>query len=234
MESLLSRIAAGDEGALARLYQESGKLVHGLALRILRNPADAEEVVLDVFIQVWRTAARFDPCRGSAMTWLVMMTRSRALDRLRSRELRSRREEPLGELATDPRAAAPEEMTAREERRRVRAALAAIPPEQRELVELAFFSGFSHREVAARMGQPLGTVKSRIRSGMRRLHELLIAGVDGAPANGIGFPTGKTLHDRAEARPLRSRREARRGRHGPALSRPRDEARPRSGLEAPS
>lgn len=170
----LREIARGDQQSLARLYDQSKGLVYGLALRIVNDAADAEEVTLDVYMQVWRSAPSFDLQRGAASTWLVTITRSRAIDRIRSGAMR-RREESLAEILELPAAAAnPEQESATmQQHLRVRAALKALSPEQREAVELAFFYGLSHSELAAKLGQPLGTIKTRIRQGMMKLREQL-------------------------------------------------------------
>ena len=171
----VQRVAQGDAEALAVLYDGTSGLVYSLALRILGDAADAEEVTLDVYTQVWKSGKAFDIRRGNAIAWLTMLARSRAIDRLRSGAHRKQREElfaGLPEIAAS--SASPEQASVwSEQRRQVRAALEELPPEQRELIELAFFSGFSHSELAARMGQPLGTVKTRIRVGMMKLRELL-------------------------------------------------------------
>jgi RNA polymerase sigma-70 factor, ECF subfamily len=169
------RIAAGDESALAALYDESNQLVYSTALRILRDPADAEEATLDVYLQVWRTAQNYNERRGSVGAWLVMLARSRAIDRLRSRRSREELEGPQKDyVEVRSTGQGPEqEAQVHQQRRRVLSALDALPPEQREAVELAFFSGFTHSELAVRLSQPLGTVKTRIRNGMMKLRELL-------------------------------------------------------------
>ena len=171
----INRVAQGDAEALGRLYDGTHPLVYGLALRILSDVSDAEEVALDVYTQVWKTARRFDPHRGTVSAWLVTLARSRAIDRLRSGATRRQREETLTEKPEAPAAtASPEEASLLgQQQRLVRAALAALAPEQREAIELAFFSGLSHSELAAKLGQPLGTVKTRIRLGMIKLRELL-------------------------------------------------------------
>ena len=171
----LARIIQGDGEALGRLYDGSHPLVYGLAMRILGDPADAEEVALDVYMQVWRTARSYDPDRGSVGAWLVTLARSRAIDKLRSASARKQREETI---AAVPEIAAPgespeEASLLNQQRRLIRTAMAALTPEQRELIELAFFSGLSHSELAAKVGQPLGTVKTRIRLGMMKLREIL-------------------------------------------------------------
>ena len=173
----IDRCATGDQSAMAQLYDESSPLVYSVALRVLGDTADAEEVTLDVYTQVWRTAATYDPNRGKVTAWLATLARSRAIDRLRSRSGRDRRELPIlqfEEMRAD--SASPELVTdTAQRRRRIMTALAALSPEQREAIELAFFSGLTHSELAERLGQPLGTVKTRIRLGMMKLREQLEA-----------------------------------------------------------
>jgi len=163
--------------ALASLYDESSKLVYAIALRLLGQAADAEEVTLDVYAQVWRTAATYRSERGSVTAWLTTLARSRALDRARSRVSRARFEEPMmevTEMKAEADEASPEMKTAAAQRRRhVLSALATLSPEQREAVQLAFFSDLTHSELAEKLQQPLGTVKTRIRLGMMKLREQL-------------------------------------------------------------
>jgi RNA polymerase sigma-70 factor, ECF subfamily len=174
-EELVRKCARGDQGALTALYDQTSSLVYGVALRILSNPGDAEEITIDVYNQVWRTAGNFENTRGSVMTWLVMLARSRAIDRIRSRATRTRVESPMIESTGYPAPGiSPEEATEAGQRQaRVRAALASLPAEQRQAVELAFFSGLSQSEMAGHLGLPLGTVKTRIRSSMMKLREAL-------------------------------------------------------------
>jgi RNA polymerase sigma-70 factor (ECF subfamily) len=171
----LRRSAAGDQVGLASLYDESSQLVYSVILRVLGDVADAEEVTMDVYTQVWKSAATYDGSRGSVTGWLITLARNRAIDRLRSRNSRLQKETPLPELCDVPSAAmSPERETEQtQRRRRVAAALRTLTPEQREVVQLAFFSGFTHTELAARLQQPLGTVKTRIRMGMMKLREQL-------------------------------------------------------------
>jgi RNA polymerase sigma-70 factor (ECF subfamily) len=171
----IERIAGGDDGALAELYDESARMVYGLALRVLGNPEDAEEVTADVYAQVWRCGRDFDATRGSAPAWLVMLARSRAIDRLRSRTTRRRAEEPLpATVEVRDTAATPDQAWIANQRREiVAAALARLSPAQRKAVELVFFAGLSHSELAETLGEPLGTVKTRIRSAMAKLRESL-------------------------------------------------------------
>jgi RNA polymerase sigma-70 factor (ECF subfamily) len=144
-------------------------------MRMLGDPAEAEEVTLEVYMQVWRSAASFDAKRGTVFTWLVMLTRSRAIDRLRSARTRRRAEEPIQETNEFPDPGhSPECATWISERRsKVQAAVNALPPDQRQAIELAFFDGLSHGELAERLGQPVGTVKTRIRLGMIKLRQAL-------------------------------------------------------------
>ncbi len=180
LETCVRQIANGAQQGLAALYDRTSSLVYSVALQILRDPADAEEVTLDVYLQVWRSAAKFDPARASVSTWLVMLARSRAVDRLRSGMTRKSRESALEGVA-DPASgeAAPDQQTILKlEQRRVRAAMATLEPEQRRTIELAFFGGLTHSELAKKLGQPLGTVKTRIRLGLMKLRQAL-SGAEG-------------------------------------------------------
>jgi len=171
----LDGIRAGNPDSLAKLYDETSSLLYGLALRVLNDAPDAEEVVLDVYQQVWRSTHTFDPGRGTVWGWLTVLTRSRAIDRLRSMGSRRAREFPL-EAGFETRSSAPApevESIFAEERKLVRRALGMLAPEQREAIELAFFRGLTHVEVAEDMGAPLGTIKTRIRMGMRKMREVL-------------------------------------------------------------
>ncbi|MCI0548444.1 MAG: sigma-70 family RNA polymerase sigma factor [Candidatus Rokubacteria bacterium] len=172
---LIARAARGDEGALGALYDDTSVLVHSVALRVLRDPVAAEETTLEVFMQVFDTAATFDPARGRASAWLVTLARSRALDRVRADGRRRQHEEPLGlrpeavEPGRDPEASS----AGSELRRTIAAALATLAPGERQAIEIAYFDGLTQSEIAAALGQPLGTVKTRIRTGMMRLREAL-------------------------------------------------------------
>jgi RNA polymerase sigma-70 factor (ECF subfamily) len=170
----LQRIAAGDQTAFVEFYEATSSLVFSLALRILQERAAAEDVVVDVYSQVWDRASTYDHQRGTPLAWLLALTRSRAIDQLRART-RRREAEPLEDVSNvDFSIPDPEELTALAERRRfVRRALESLTDEQRRVIELAYFSGLSHTAIAAALGQPLGTVKTRIRTGMLRLRELL-------------------------------------------------------------
>ncbi|HYN85124.1 MAG TPA: sigma-70 family RNA polymerase sigma factor [Pyrinomonadaceae bacterium] len=172
---LIGLVACGDQQALASLYDSTSRLVYGLLVRILGDAATAEEVLLDVYAQVWRQAARYSGTRGSPLAWLTTIARSRAIDRLRSGRAEQQRTEQLDARAFEARSGTnvEEEVAARELGARVRAALEGLPREQREVIELAYYGGMSHSEIAAATGQPLGTVKTRTRLGMTRLREAL-------------------------------------------------------------
>ena len=172
---LIGRIAKGDQSALAALYDATCRMVFGLVLRILSDHPTAEEVALDVYTQVWRQASTYDGQRGTPVAWLLTIARSRAIDRLRSTRQEQQRKEPLDSASAESASAAdPEEESVISERKRiVRSALENLSPEQREVIELAYFSGLSHSEIAAKLGQPLGTVKTRTRLGMMKLRDAL-------------------------------------------------------------
>lgn len=169
LRELVGRIAVRDQAALAQLYDATSPALYAIALRMLANPHDAEEVVYDVYSRAWRNAPSYSEARGTVSTWLILMTRSLAIDRLRSL-----RRQPAANLADAPEPASsadsPETRAESDQRsRRVQAALSRLPAEQRSLLELAFFSGLSHSEIAEQSTLPLGTVKTRIRSGLTRL-----------------------------------------------------------------
>jgi RNA polymerase sigma-70 factor, ECF subfamily len=172
--AFFGRTAQGDRDAFAALYDASSSLVYSLAFRILGNRADAEEVTLDVYLQVWREAGRFDAARGGVTSWLVTIGRSRALDRYRSHQTRQKREAGPVETDSPSGAPSPEKLTAMSQDRRVVAeAMASLAPEQRQVIDLAYFHGMSQSEMAEYLGLPLGTVKTRVRLGMMRLRELI-------------------------------------------------------------
>jgi RNA polymerase sigma-70 factor (ECF subfamily) len=174
--ALVARIAEGNQYALTEFYDNTNRMVYGLALRILRNSFSAEEVLLEVYVQVWRRAKSFDPSRGKVTSWLVSMARSRAIDALRSRQARgdnlAKSLDDISDLQ-DLRGGPEGHTILRSRAQVVQKSLAELPDDQRHAIELAYFSGLTHGEIAARTGLPLGTVKTRIRSGMGRLRELL-------------------------------------------------------------
>ncbi len=177
---LVSRIAQGDEQALGQLYDRFGGVLYAVAYRVLAEKADAEEVVMEAFAQAWRDAPRFDAARGSVAAWLTVMTRSRALDLVRSQSRRARvtesaaREAPATAPAMSTGFASPGSSLEDTERKQaVRTALAALAAPQRVAIELAYYDGLSQSEIAERLQEPLGTIKTRMRLGMQKLRESL-------------------------------------------------------------
>jgi RNA polymerase sigma-70 factor, ECF subfamily len=175
--TLLSRLLQKDVSAFEQLYDRHARLVYGLVHRILQQAATSEEVVQDIFLQLWRNAAQYDQSRGPFVPWLLTLARNRALDHLRLKSERQRRREDLPEQLPAV-AIAPEFEKALDDKRRaerVRALMASLNPQQKRAIELAYFEGMSHSEIAAALKEPLGTVKSWIRNGLLRLKEGLRA-----------------------------------------------------------
>ncbi|MEW6129801.1 MAG: sigma-70 family RNA polymerase sigma factor [Acidobacteriota bacterium] len=171
----MKRVAEGDQSAFTLLYETTSKTVFGLIYKVIQDRETAEEVLLDVYTQAWRQAKNYDSQRGTPLAWLMTIGRSRAIDRLRSGKHEKANKDPLetaGQLSA-PTSSPEEVSTASETQRFVRAALDTLTPEQREVIELAYFLGLSHTEIALKLSQPLGTVKTRIRLGMVKLRELL-------------------------------------------------------------
>lgn len=177
LADLLRRCGRGDEGAFARLYDATASRVFGLAVRVVRDPAQAEEVAQEAFLDIWRTAGRYDPGRGSALAWLLTITHRKAVDRVRSAESATRRDvnyhqqnQPVEHDSTA------EAAHASLEAHRVRGALAHLTEVQREAVSLAYLGGYTHTEVATMLDLPVGTAKTRIRDGLIRLRDALGVG----------------------------------------------------------
>lgn len=173
---LVGRISAGDAEAFARFFDRHAAAVLGLVVRILGSRGEAEEVVQEVFLQVWRQSERYEAGRSTPRGWLLMVARSRALDRLRRRDARDRHEHEAVSDASFPRVAAPQgtgRLEESERRAQIHSALNLLSPEQRRCIELAFFEGLTHTQIADRLAAPLGTVKSRILLGMNKLRQAL-------------------------------------------------------------
>jgi len=172
--ALIKGVVVQDQDAMTRLYDVTSRLVYGLVLRIVTDPSVAEEVLVDVYLQAWRQAARYSEDRGSPMAWLITIARSRALDRLRSGSQDRQRSQPLEVVGRQAAAiGADDAAMASELQKFVHQALDSLSPEQREVIELAYYRGLSHSEIALELGQPLGTVKTRTRLGMMKLREML-------------------------------------------------------------
>jgi RNA polymerase sigma-70 factor, ECF subfamily len=174
LSELLRASARGDDKAFADLYDATSRRLYGLVVRVVRDPAQAEEVAQEAFLEIWRTSARFDPARGSAMSWMMTIAHRKAVDRVRSAEAASRRDQTY-EATTQERAydITAEEVERSLEGQRVRNALESLTETQRGAVQLAYFGGYTHNEVAALLGIPLGTAKTRIRDGLIRLRDTL-------------------------------------------------------------
>jgi RNA polymerase sigma-70 factor (ECF subfamily) len=170
---LLQGIAGGDEQSLSALYDRYRLILFGLILRILHSQPEAEDVLQEVFLQVWRRAGDFDETRGRPFTWLVTLARSRAIDRLRSLSSRERTAQESARGVPDQISDAADDAVKSEQGEVVRAALRELPEEQRQALLLAYFEGLTQSEISERLGAPLGTVKTRMRSGMIKLRELL-------------------------------------------------------------
>jgi RNA polymerase sigma-70 factor (ECF subfamily) len=171
-EALVALIARSDQSALSELYDRFGRVAYGVALRILRDEKLAEDAVQEAFLTAWRNADRFMPERAKASTWLLTFVHRRAVDLVR-REDRRRVETLTEQLESAATGSAEEDAWLRFERERVQAALRQLPDQQREALELAYYGGFSQSELADRLGQPVGTIKSRMFTGLARLRELL-------------------------------------------------------------
>jgi RNA polymerase sigma-70 factor (ECF subfamily) len=172
-EALVALAARSEQTALGELYDRYARPAYGLALRILRDESLAEDAVQEAFLALWRTAARFVPERGKASTWILTLVHRRAVDLVRREE--RRRADPLDDAneAVGGAGAVDEEAWVRLQRERVQAALRQLPDQQREALELAYYGGFTQSELAERLGQPIGTIKSRMFAGLARLRELL-------------------------------------------------------------
>jgi RNA polymerase sigma-70 factor (ECF subfamily) len=176
--TLLARVVKGDQQAFSQLYDYSSTLLFTLAVRMLGNREEAAELLQDVYLEVWRKVSRYDVGRGTPIAWMITLTKSRAIDRLRARASRGYRatnslEGGMATQVADPAPSPLETQADQELRTAIGAAVAGLPQSQQQAIELAYYEGLSHTEIATRLNQPLGTVKTRIKLGMSKLRESL-------------------------------------------------------------
>ena len=177
--TLLARVVKGDQQAFSQLYDYSSTLLFTLAVRMLGNREEAAELLQDVYLEVWRKVSRYDVGRGTPIAWLITLTKSRAIDRLRAKASRGYRatnslEGGMAAQVADPAPSPLETQADQELRTAIGAAVAGLPQSQQQAIELAYYEGLSHTEIATRLNQPLGTVKTRIKLGMSKLRESLL------------------------------------------------------------
>ncbi len=191
---LIHQSSLGDQSAFAELYDATSARIYGLVLRVVRDPAQSEEVAQEAYLEIWRNSARFDPSKGNALSWMMTLAHRRAVDRVRSAEASSRRDTAY-QSSTQPIAhdVTAETVTTRLEARRVRQALKALTAVQRQAIELAYFGGYTHTEVASMLDLPVGTAKTRIRDGLIRLRDAMGVGSAG-PGIGLGPEIGLGSH----------------------------------------
>jgi RNA polymerase sigma-70 factor (ECF subfamily) len=174
LEGVIAQVARGDERSFEHLYDQVSGQVHGLVRRVLRDPAQAEEVTQEVFLEIWRTATRFDPSRGRAMTWVMTMAHARAVDRVRAAQASADRDVKVGQRDYDTAYdEVAEAVEARLEQVQVRRCLGGLTDLQRESVTLAYYGGYTYNQVAELLSVPLGTVKTRLRDGLIRMRDCM-------------------------------------------------------------
>ncbi|WP_344877558.1 ECF RNA polymerase sigma factor SigK [Allokutzneria multivorans] len=173
-EELMQQVARGDEAAFNSLYEVLAGPIYGVVLRVLRDQAQSEEVAQEVLVELWRTATRYAPDKGSVLTWALTVAHRRAVDRVRSAQSSADREDRAGRLDTErPFDEVSEQVAARLEREQVRVCLTTLTELQREAVMLAYYQGYTYREVAELLSSPLGTIKTRLRDGLIRMRDCL-------------------------------------------------------------
>ena len=175
---LIKRITERDEKALSKLYDRYAKLLYGFIFTIVKKQAEAEDVLQELFVQIWEKASSFDTARGNVYTWLVTLARNRAIDRIRSKQYRTQGQHDADfgvELIENPDGSSPLDAVVTSERADVvRNALQTLPAEQREVIQIAYFGGYTQTEIAAQLNVPLGTIKTRMRQGMKKLQAQLM------------------------------------------------------------
>jgi RNA polymerase sigma-70 factor (ECF subfamily) len=173
LAELLGQVARGDESAFEAAYEQIARPVYGLVRKVVRDPAQTEEVAQEVLLEIWRTATRFDARRGSAMAWVVTIAHRRAIDRIRATTAQAQREQRVGTLGEPPPASVADTVESRLDAERVRRCLGSLTSLQRESVTLAYYGGYTYPQVAALLGIALGTIKTRIRDGLIRMRDCL-------------------------------------------------------------